>query len=104
MDPQTEIFLNLEELKVTDNSGYFDEVPTFSGLCKNYRNIKKLTLETSTRELENVLVDILPHFVELKEIHLTSKISEKIRKIVEEKCQQKKVLLFAKFSNEEDFF
>lgn len=104
LDPQTDIFLNLEELKVTDHSGYCNEFPKFSGLYKNCRNIRKLTLETSSRDFEAVLGDVLPHLVELNEIHLTFKMTEHIERILREKCQQQSVSVFMKHSGEERFF
>lgn len=87
-NPQSEVFLNVNELKITDDSGYYNLLKRYFGIYKNCKNIKKIIFETLSIDFFEVLRETLPHFVELKEIHLSLEISNDIKKIIRENIVQ----------------
>ena len=71
INPPTEIFKNLKEFEVIDNSKYRGIFGIFLGLFKNLRNLQKLTLRTQDRNL-NTILEYLQIMPKLEEIQLTS--------------------------------
>lgn len=73
VNPPTDLFKNLEEFEVVDNSRYRGTLGVYLGLFKNLKNIKKLTLVTQDRNINTLLEEFLRHMCQLNEVHITSK-------------------------------
>jgi len=73
INPYTDRFHNVDNLEVMDRSGYRRIFGVYLGLMKNFRNIKKIKLETQDRNINVLLQEFLPQMTQLTEISLDSK-------------------------------
>lgn len=91
LNPPTDLFLGVEELKIC-NSLYVDDLAPFTGLCNNCKNIKKLTIDFS-EGIREFLLEILPNLVQLEELHLSVDIDDSIWRLVARHCHGKSILV-----------
>lgn len=82
INPHTDRFNNVDNLEIIDQSGCRRIFGVFLGLIKNFRNVKRMRLETQDNNINVLLQEFLPHMSQLKEISLDSKASR-----VEERFQ-----------------
>lgn len=72
INPPTNLFNNLENFEVIDNSYYRGILGVFLGLFKNMKNLRKLSLITQDRNINTLLEEFLPNMPKLEEIYITS--------------------------------
>jgi len=70
VNPQTDIFNNLQNLDILDHSGSL--VTKFIGMYKNCRNITRFSLRTDNINVNDILEECLSYFTNLNEIYLTA--------------------------------
>ncbi|KAL7014181.1 hypothetical protein ACKWTF_015786 [Chironomus riparius] len=69
---RTNLFWNLQEFTVVDNSSYRGTFGVFLGLYKNLKFIKKLSFLTMDINIIVILQECLPEFFDLEEIQISS--------------------------------
>lgn len=72
INPPTNLFNNLENFEVIDNSNYKGILGVYLGLFKNMKNLRKLSLITQDRNINTLLEEFLPNMPKLEEIYITS--------------------------------
>lgn len=72
INPQTDIFNNLQNLDILDHSGSLDNPSNFIGMYKNCRNITRFSLRTDESNVNGILKECLSYFINLNEIYLTA--------------------------------
>jgi len=72
INPETNLFCNLREFTLIDDSGYRGLFGVFLGLYKNLKFITKLSLMTLDRNINVILDECLPEMKHLEEIILSS--------------------------------
>ncbi|KAL7016864.1 hypothetical protein ACKWTF_010170 [Chironomus riparius] len=72
INPDTDLFSNLEEYKLIDKSELRGLFGVFLGFYQKLINIKKLTFDTQDKNIEVILEESLPYMRNLEEICLTS--------------------------------
>ncbi|KAL7014162.1 hypothetical protein ACKWTF_015772 [Chironomus riparius] len=70
INPDTDLFEDLQSLEVVDGSMQLYNFPRFLGLYKNCRNIKKLSISTNDDNINFVLRQCLPEMTQLIEVNL----------------------------------
>lgn len=102
INPPTNLFNNLKELEVIDNSTYRGIFGVFLGLYKNLHNLEKLTFKTQDRNI-NTILECLPIMQNLHEIQLTStapRASERYETILKIAPNLKKIFISCQSANE----
>jgi len=67
----TNVFKNVKEFEVVDDSAYRGIFGVFLGLFRNLKNIHRLSLKTQDRNI-NTILECLPEMDNLEDMHLTS--------------------------------
>jgi hypothetical protein len=75
------LFTCCRELEIEDKSNYENLLGMFTGLYKNFRNIRKLTIITPDLAINSVLEECLPEFTQLNEIYLKCKVPNSMQRI-----------------------
>ena len=104
----TDLFNNVDNFEVMDRSGYRRIFGVYLGLMKNFRNIKRIRIETQDRNINVLLQEFLPQMSQLTEISLDSKaprVDERFQ-IIRNYVPQLKSLSVAQelVANAKDFF
>ena len=81
VNPRSSLFINVKELEIEDSSNYECLLTMFSGLYKNFRNIRKLSIITPDLAINAVLEDCLPEFIQLNEIYLATKVPNSMQRL-----------------------
>ena len=103
INDSTNLFNNLVEFILVDNSAYRGIFGVFLGLYKNLRNIKKLTFQTLDRNINIILEECLNVMHKLEEICLTStapRAEERFRIIKKFVPKLKKITISVAFVDE----
>ena len=79
INPPTNIFDNIKEFEVIDNSSYRGIFGVFLGLFMNLKNIQKLTFRTQDKNI-NTIFECLTIMPNLKEINLTSTVPRSLQR------------------------
>jgi len=74
------LFTCCRELEIEDSSNYEALLVHFTGLYKNFRNIRKLTIITPDMAINSVLEECLPEFTQLTEIYLACKVPNALQR------------------------
>jgi len=69
INPKTDLFVNIKEFKVIDNSKR--HLGVYLGLFKNLKNVQKIILKTKDKDV-NKIINLLAQMQNLKEIKLIS--------------------------------
>ncbi|XP_070508708.1 uncharacterized protein [Chironomus tepperi] len=102
VNPPSNLFKNVKEFEVVDNSEYRGIFGVFLGLMKNLNNIQKLTLRTMDRNI-NTIIECLPKIDKLEDIYVTSeapRVAERLRALRQCSPNLKKLSLPEKYLNE----
>lgn len=83
LNAQTDLFLSIQELKVTGDFPWFPYTIELSKLCCN---VRKLTIHNEHEIVEVVWTEFLPFMTQLKEIQLNFELTEEIIQIIKENC------------------
>lgn len=81
INPTTDLFNNITEFELIDNSKYRGLFGVFLGLMKNLRNVRKLILKTPDRNINTLLEEFLPHMHQLTELYVTSTAPREIERL-----------------------
>ncbi|KAL7014160.1 hypothetical protein ACKWTF_015771 [Chironomus riparius] len=77
----TMLFTCCKELEIEDRSNYETLLVMFTGLYKNFRNIRKLTIISPDLEINSVLEECLPEFTHLNEICLKCDVPNSMQRL-----------------------
>ena len=75
------LFTCCKELEIEDRSNYETLLVMFTGLYKNFRNIRKLTIISPDLEINSVLEECLPEFTHLNEIYLDCEVPNSMQRL-----------------------
>lgn len=73
INPLTNIFNNIREFELIDNSRYRGICGVFLGLYKNLTNLRKIVFKTEDRNINTILSICLPLMTRLNEIYITTR-------------------------------
>lgn len=100
INPPTDVFKDIIELEIIDESSYRRILGVFLGLYKNMNNIKGLALMSLDRNINVILDECLPSMKYLEEIYLTStapKVIDRLHLIKNFAPKLKKLSIFHNF-------
>jgi hypothetical protein len=72
INPPTDLFKNILDFEVVDNSRYRGIFGVFLGLLKQLTNVRKLSFKTPDRNINVLLEYCLPYMNQVNEIYMTS--------------------------------